>query len=44
MERIMNQEEYDEYITESIEKGEDLLRKDAERQMRRAEERSRYTF
>lgn len=44
MERIMNQEEYDDYIAESIEKGEDLLRKDAERQMRRAEERRQYTF
>lgn len=44
MERIMNQEEYDDYITESIEKGEDLLRKDAERQMRRAAERRQYTF
>lgn len=44
MERIMNQEEYDDYITESVKKGEDLLKKDAERQMRRAEERSRYTF
>lgn len=44
MERIMNQEEYDDYITESVKKGEDLLRKDAERQMRRAAERRQYTF
>ncbi len=44
MERIMNQEEYDDYIAESVKKGEDLLRKDAERQMRRAEERRQYTF
>ena len=44
MERIMSQEEYDDYIQESIAKGEDLLRKDAERRMRHAEEQRNYSF
>lgn len=44
MERIMSQEEYDDYVQESIKKGEDLLRKDAERRMRHAEERRNYSF
>lgn len=45
MERIMNQDEYDKYVEESVQKGEELLRKDAERRMKRAEERrSRFAF
>ena len=44
MERIMSQEEYDDYIQESIAKGEDLLRKDAERRIRHAEEQRNYSF
>lgn len=34
MERIMSQDEYDDYIEESIKKGEDLLKKDEARRMK----------
>lgn len=44
MEKIMSDEEYEDYIKESVKKGEDLLRKDEERQLKHAAERSRYTF
>lgn len=44
MERIMDEEEYNEYIEESIQKGEDLLRKDAERRLKHQAEWSNYSF